>query len=88
MAHVLAKLSGVKLADVKHQLETDASDHAEQGMYVEHLWRNSDNPDEILFLFRVNDLNHCKQMMNKIHADVRRENPDATLPDVIFLDDA
>ena len=88
MAHVLAKLSGVKLADVKHQLETDASAHAEQGMYVEHLWRNSDNPDEILFLFRVNDLHHCKQTMNKIHADARRENPDATLPDVIFLDDA
>jgi hypothetical protein len=33
MAHVLAKLTGVKLADVKHQLETDASSHAEQGMH-------------------------------------------------------
>jgi hypothetical protein len=88
MAHVLAKLTGVKLADVKHQLETDASSHAEQGMHVEHLWLNSDNPDEVLFLFRVNDLNHCKRMMNKIHADARRENPKAKLPEVIFLDDA
>jgi hypothetical protein len=47
MAHVLAKLTGVQLADVKHQLETDASSHAEQGMHVEHLWLNSDNPDEV-----------------------------------------
>ena len=88
MAHVLAKLTGVKLADVKHQLETDASAHAEQGMYVEHLWRNSDDRDEVLFLFRVNDLKHCKQMMTKIHAEARRENSDAKLPDFIFLDDA
>jgi hypothetical protein len=88
MAHVLAKLTGVNLADVKRQLQTDASAHAEQGMYVEHLWLNSDNPDEVLFLFRVNDLNHCKQTMTTIHADARRENPKAKLPEVIFLDDA
>jgi hypothetical protein len=36
----------------------------------------------------VNDLNHCKQMMNKTHADARRENPNAKLPEVIFMDDA
>jgi hypothetical protein len=33
MAHVLAKLTGVKFADVKQQLETDKPGHAEQGMY-------------------------------------------------------
>jgi hypothetical protein len=88
MAHVLAKLTGVRLADVKQQLEKDAPGHAEQGMYLEHLWKNSDDPDEVLFLFRVNELNHCKQMMNRIHAQSRREDPNAKLPHVVFLDEA
>jgi hypothetical protein len=87
MAHVLAKLSGVRLADVKQQLEKDAPGHAEQGMHLEHLWKNSDVPDEVLFLFRVNDLNHCKQTMNRVHAESRRKDPNAKLPQVVFLDE-
>ena len=32
MAHVLAKLTGAKVTDVKRQLESDTAAHAEQGM--------------------------------------------------------
>jgi hypothetical protein len=85
MAHVLAKLTGAKFTDVKRQLETDAAAHAEQGMYLEHLWENADDPEEILFLFRVDDLNHCKQRMNGVHAQARREDPNAKLPQLVFL---
>jgi len=88
MAHVLAKLNDVKFADVKQQLEKDAPGHADQGMYLEHLWRNTDDPNEVLFLFRVNDLNHCKQLMNRVHAQARQEDPNAKLPQVVFLDEA
>jgi hypothetical protein len=87
MAHVLAKLTGVKFADVKQQLETDKPGHAEQGMYLEHLWKNADDPNEVLFLFRVNDLNHCKQLMNRVHAEARQKDPNAKLPEVVFLDE-
>jgi hypothetical protein len=85
MAHVLAKLTGVPLAVVQQQLATDASAHAEQGMYLEHLWTNSDNPGEVLFLFRVDDLDRCKQRMNRIHAEARQVDPNAKLPEVVFL---
>lgn len=88
MAHVLAKLTGVKLADVKQQLEIDRSGHAEQGMYLERLWTNADNPDEVLFLFRVNDLNHCQQLMKKVHAEARQKDPNAKLPEMVFLAEA
>ena len=37
MAHVLAKLRGARLAEVKAQLDKDAASHADQGMYLEHL---------------------------------------------------
>lgn len=86
MAHVLAKLTGVKLADVKQQLEKDAADHAEQGMYLEHLWQNTEDPGEVLFLFQVKDLEHCRQLTKKVHAQARLDNPDMPLPDMTFLD--
>jgi hypothetical protein len=85
MAHVLAKLTGVKFADVKQQLEKDAAAHAEQGMFLEHLWKNADDPNDVLFLFRVNDLDHCKQRMTRIHAQARQQDPNARLPQLVFL---
>jgi hypothetical protein len=88
MSHILARLSGVRIADVRRQLEKDASGHAEQGMYLEHLWKNSEEPDEVLFLFRVDDLNRCKQLMNRIHAEARQTDPNAVLPQVVFLAEA
>lgn len=88
MAHVLAKLNGVRFADVKQKLEEDAPGHAEQGMYLEHLWNNANDPNEVLFLFRVNDLDHCKQLMNRMHAEARQQDPNAKLPQLIFLDRA
>ena len=53
MAHVLAKLTGAKLTDVKQQLERDAAAYAEQGMVLEHLRKNADESEEILFLFAL-----------------------------------
>ena len=88
MAHVLNKLTGVELEDVKKQLELDASSHAEQGMYLEHLWRNADDPNEILFIFRVDDRSRCKELMERICAEARKENPDVKLPEKLFLEEA
>lgn len=85
MPHVLNKITSVKFEDIKEQLETDAAAHAEHGMYLEHLWRNADEPDEIFFLFRVEDLDYCKNLMQQIYREARDEDPDITLPDKIFL---
>ena len=86
MPHVLAKLTGAAFSDVWKQLQQDAATHAEWGMYLEHLWKNSDNADEVLFLFRVDDLERCKQRMGRVHAEARRQDPDARLPQLLFLD--
>ena len=87
MAHVLAKLTGAKLTDVQRQLESDAAAHAEQGMVLEHLWKNADDPEEILFLFQVENLDHCMQRMNEVHGQALRQDPNAKLPRLIFLAD-
>ena len=75
MAHILARLGNVKLEDVKAQLAADAAVHTEQGIYLDHVWQNADDAEEVLFLFRVNDLETVKRRMDEVHAQVRQENP-------------
>jgi len=86
MAHVLAKLRGARLVDVKAQLDKDAASHAEQGMYLEHLWQNAEDSAEVLFLFQVTDLDHCRQLVKKNHAQARQRDPSVSLPEMIFLE--
>jgi len=88
MAHVLSKLSGVKFEHIKQMLQDHAPVHNEQGMYLQHLWRNADNPAEVLFLFRVDDPKHAMQFMRRIHAEARKADPNAKIPETTFLDDS
>jgi hypothetical protein len=87
MAHVLASLRGAPLASVRQQLEKDAVSHAGQGMVLEHLWQNTEDPAEVLFLFRVDSLEQCRHRMKTTHAQARLENPDAPVPQLTFLQD-
>jgi hypothetical protein len=85
MSHIIAKLTDVEFSEVKKQLETDAVLHAEQGMYLEHLWQNSDNPKDVVFMFRVDNLDNCKQYMEQMHAEAREHDPNANVPATLFL---
>jgi hypothetical protein len=86
MAHMLAKLRDVDYSDVKQKLAADAPGHAEHGMHLEHLWSNADDPKEVLFLFRVDDLDHCRRLMQRVQSQARLEDPSAKLPETTFLD--
>jgi hypothetical protein len=87
MAHVLARLGGVKIAEIKSVLEAGAPNHAEQGLCLEHLWQNSDDPDEVLFLFQTGDLDHSKRFIEGIHAQALKDDPTANLPHMTFLEE-
>jgi hypothetical protein len=86
MAHVLARLREVPLADIERILRNDAPQHAAKGLYLEHLRQNADDPDEVLFLFRVDDLDAAKRFIEAMHENARRQAPDARLPDMTFLE--
>jgi hypothetical protein len=86
MAHMLARLRGVKLDVIKPVLRRDAPHHAEEGLYLEHLWQNVDDPEEVMFLFRIDDVSHVKQFIERVHTQVRKEDPNANLPSMTFLD--
>jgi hypothetical protein len=86
MAHMLAKLRGIRLEDIGRILSADAEAHAKEGLHLEHLWQNADDAEEVLFLFRVDDLQHAKQFIDTVHSRALRENPAANLPRITFLD--
>ena len=47
MAHILAKIEGVKVTDIKDQLVSDMTKHAEHGLYLKHVWQNADDKNEV-----------------------------------------
>lgn len=85
MDHILARIRGVKIEDVKSMLKADASKHAKQGLILRHIWHNTDDPDEILFIFTAADLNRARGFIEMVHAETLKENPNANLPKMLFL---
>ncbi len=73
------------MEDVKNMLKADTSMHAEQGLILRHVWRNTDDPDEILFIFTTPDLNRARKYIEIVHTEIRKENPNAKLPQLLFL---
>ena len=87
MPHILNRVKDANIEEVKSQLSRDADAHAAQGIFLEHLWQNHDDPSEALFLFRVDDLSHCKRLIERRYADMREHDPSANLPETMFLYD-
>jgi hypothetical protein len=85
MDHILAKIKGVKMEDIKNVLKADVAKHAEQGLILRHIWRNADDPDEIFFIFTTADLDRARKFIEMAHAEVLKENPNAILPEMLFL---
>jgi hypothetical protein len=73
MDHILARIRGVKMEHVKNMLKADASKHAEQGLILRHIWCNTDDPDEILFIFTTADLNHARRFIEMVHGEALKE---------------
>ena len=46
MPHMLAKITGIKAEVIKGILKAQARGHADQGLYLEHLWKNADDQDD------------------------------------------
>lgn len=38
MDHILVRLGGAKMEDIKSVLKADAADHAKQGLVLRHIW--------------------------------------------------
>jgi hypothetical protein len=87
MAHMLARLRGSRVEDIKSVLQADAPKHAEQGLHFEHLWRNVDDPDEVLFLFRIDNPTLAKQFIERVHKETLKQDPTVNLPLMTYLEE-
>ncbi|MGA7750890.1 MAG: hypothetical protein WCA63_12195 [Gallionella sp.] len=85
MDYVLARLTGFDYATVKAMLKDHAPIHSGQGMFLQQIWQNADVPDEVQFMFRVDDLERARAFINRNHTAARQQNPDANLPQITFL---
>jgi hypothetical protein len=85
MDHILARIRGVEMEDIKAMLKANASRYVDQGLVLRHIWRNVDNSGEILFIFTTSDLNRSRKFIERMHSEFRKENPNANLPEMIFL---
>jgi len=85
MAHILARIIGVNFDDIEMVLLSDAAEHAERGMNLEHLWKNADNAEEVHFLFFADDLDKARAYINEMHAQALAAFPDFPKPEMTFL---
>jgi hypothetical protein len=85
MPHVLATLKNVPFETIKGVLENDKAFHASEEMYLEHIWQNVDDENEVLFLFRINSIENTKKLIKKLHSSALSQNPNANLPTMIYL---
>lgn len=85
MPHLLSKHKNVPIAIIKDILEKDKAFHASQGMYLENLWQNADNKNEVQFLFRIDNIEQKKDLIDKLHSDALAQDPNANLPEMNYL---
>ena len=85
MPHLLATLRNVALEIIREVLEKDKEFHKSQGMYLEHLWQNADDENEVLFLFKIDDIENAKTLIHKLHSETLSHNPNADIPTMVYL---
>ena len=85
MPHLLAKLHNVPLETIKEVLKKDKLFHASQGMYLENIWQNADAKNEVQFLFKIDNINETKKLINQLHSDALANDPNANLPEMTYL---
>jgi hypothetical protein len=68
-------------------LKMEAPKHAAQGLHLRHIWRNTDDSNEVLFIFQTSDLEQARKFIDTTHTQIQKENPQANLPQMTYLDD-
>ena len=85
MPHLIAKLKNVPIAVIKEIIEKDKVFHAENNIFLEHLWQNADDENEVLFIFRINDIDETKALIHQLHSEALTQDPNANLPLMTYL---
>lgn len=85
MPHLLAKLKNVPLEKFRQILELDKEFHEENGLFIQHVWQNAEDANEIIFLFRITDIQQTKKLIDQLHTKAAACNPEVNLPVMTYL---
>ena len=89
MAHMLARLRGSRIEDIKSVLQADAPKHAEQGLHLEHLWQNVDDLEEVrlYFFFELIIQPSQKNLLQGFVKEALKQDPTVNLPLMTYLEE-
>jgi hypothetical protein len=86
MAHMLVRHKVADFDKWKSVYEDHRSAREAAGLRDLHLWRNEDDPSEVLLLFEVSDVEKAKRFAGSPDAKEKMETAGVQeLPDVVFL---
>jgi hypothetical protein len=85
MAHILATLHGLEKDVVEELLHAHKFQHELDGLHLEHLWSNAEDDEEVIFLFKTDNVDTARLALEKIHRDCMRHNPEIEPPEMITL---
>ncbi len=85
MPHVLATLHGLEKDIVENMLHEHTKKRDLEWLHLEHIWENSEDDEEVIFLFKTDDIAKAKILLEKIHQDSLKHNYDIAPPKVIYL---
>lgn len=72
----------------KNAIEADRQAHAEAGLRFNQVWRNVDDPEQIFFLFEVDDLERGKKFLAEAGALEKDKQACGEIPKLTFLEPA
>jgi hypothetical protein len=67
-------------------VESDKEAHLKAGLHFQQVWINSDDPNEIFFIFRVDDLEKAKAFLQKAGALDKEKQQRGEIPQLWFLE--
>jgi hypothetical protein len=88
MAHMIIRHKVADFGKWKPEYEDHRSAREAAGLKDLHLWRNADDPNEVILLFQASDLAKAKEFAGS--SDLKEKMEAAGVqgpPDIVFLSD-
>lgn len=86
--HLLCRNTVKDYAVWRKIFDADAEAHREAGLLLERIWRDSDAPDTVFFIFEVRDQAKAKAFLDAPDAKQHAERAGVTDGAFHFLDEA
>ena len=88
MHYIIGKFQIENVEAWKQLIESDKAAHKEAGLHFRQVWKNTDNPKEIYFLFEAEDLKKAKSFLQEAGALDKEKQAKGEIPKLIFLESA